>query len=107
MKFAAAAAQKMAADGLIVLLEGREATVNYIPSRCRYTLTMSDNIALGQRRAAQRIGAAAQAKVEEGSNVSDSNSDRLSVENFASMRRGGESSNGTKWPRDLRGQPPD
>ena len=65
VKFAAAAAQKMAADGLIVLLEGREATVNYIPSRFRYTLTMSDNVALGQRRAAQRIGAAAQAKVAE------------------------------------------
>jgi cytidylate kinase len=63
VKFAAAAAQKMAADGLIVLLEGREATVNYIPSRYRYTLTMSDNVALGQRRAAQRIGAAAQTKV--------------------------------------------
>ena len=63
VKFAAAAAQKMAADGLIVL-EGREATVSSIPSSCRYTLTMSDNIAL-ERRAAQRIGAAAQAKVEE------------------------------------------
>jgi cytidylate kinase len=71
VKFAAAAAQKMAADGLIVLLEGREATVNYIPSRCRYTLTMSDNVALGQRRAAQRIGAAAQAKVAERGNGGD------------------------------------
>ena len=70
--FAAAAAKKMGDDGLVVLLEGREATVNYIPSRYRYTLTMSDNVALGQRRAAQRIGAAAQAKVAERSKVSDS-----------------------------------
>ena len=57
--FAAAAAQKMADAGLIVLLEGREATVNYIPSNYRYTLTMSDNVQLGQRRAAQRIAASA------------------------------------------------
>ena len=59
ISFAAGAAQRMAADGLIVLLEGREATVNYIPSPYRFTLTMSDNAALGQRRAAQRIGAEA------------------------------------------------
>ena len=32
VKFAAAAAQQMGEAGLIVLLEGREATVNYIPS---------------------------------------------------------------------------
>jgi len=57
--FAAAAAQKMANDGLIVLLEGREATVNYIPSKYRFTLSMSDNVALGQRRAAQRVAAGA------------------------------------------------
>mmetsp|Transcript_17031 Transcript_17031/g.53143 ORF Transcript_17031/g.53143 Transcript_17031/m.53143 type:complete len:325 (+) Transcript_17031:203-1177(+) len=58
VKFAAAAAQQMGEAGLIVLLEGREATVNYIPSPYRYTLTMSDHTVLGQRRAAQRLGAA-------------------------------------------------
>ena len=58
VKFAADAATKMGADGLIVLLEGREATVNYIPSPYRYTLTMSDTVVLGQRRAAQRVAAA-------------------------------------------------
>ena len=58
VKFAASAAQQMGDSGLVVLLEGREATVNYIPSPYRYTLTMSDRAVLGQRRAAQRLAAA-------------------------------------------------
>ena len=64
--FAAAAAKKMGDDGLVVLLEGREATVNYIPSPYRYTLTMSDRAVLGQRRAAQRLAAAVLKDVGEG-----------------------------------------
>ena len=66
VKFAAAAATKMGEDGLIVLLEGREATVNYIPSPYRYTLTMSDTAVLGQRRAAQRVAAAVLKEFPEG-----------------------------------------
>jgi len=42
VKFASEATKKMAQDGFTVLLEGREATVNYIDSPFRYTLTMSD-----------------------------------------------------------------
>mmetsp|Transcript_19691 Transcript_19691/g.61970 ORF Transcript_19691/g.61970 Transcript_19691/m.61970 type:complete len:328 (+) Transcript_19691:23-1006(+) len=57
VKFAANATKRMGDDGLVVILEGREATVNYIPSPFRYTLTMSDTAVLGQRRAAQRIAA--------------------------------------------------
>lgn len=49
-----------------VLLEGREATVNYVPTPYRYTLTMSDTTVLGQRRAAQRIAAKAMETVGEG-----------------------------------------
>merc|ERR1711924_57580 len=59
-------AKKMGDDGLVVLLEGREATVNYIPSPYRYTLTMSDRAVLGQRRAAQRLAAAVLKDVGEG-----------------------------------------
>ena len=47
-------------------MEGREATVNYIPSPYRYTLTMSDRAVLGQRRAAQRLAAAVLKDVGEG-----------------------------------------
>ena len=44
---------------LQVLLEGREATVNYVPTPFRFTLTMSDTTIIGERRAAQVIGAKA------------------------------------------------
>ena len=71
VKFAADAATKMGADGLIVLLEGREATVNYIPSPYRYTLTMSDTVVLGQRRAAQRVAAAVSNEIADGASDAD------------------------------------
>lgn len=59
VKFAADATKKMGEDGLNVLLEGREATVNYVETPYRYCLVMSDTTVLGQRRAAQIIGATA------------------------------------------------
>lgn len=49
----------MGADGLVVLLEGREQTVNYVRSPHRFTLTLSDESLIGKRRAAQRLMAAA------------------------------------------------
>lgn len=66
VKFAADATKKMGEDGLNVLLEGREATVNYVDTPYRYTLTMSDTTVIGQRRAAQVIGATALKAIEEG-----------------------------------------
>ena len=66
VKFAASAAQQMGADGMIVLLEGREATVNYIPSKFRYTLSMSNPKLIGERRAAQRIAAGALIRLNSG-----------------------------------------
>jgi hypothetical protein len=63
VKFASAATNRMGAAGLIVLLEGREATVNYIDSPHRFTLVMSDASVIGRRRAAQRVAAAALAAV--------------------------------------------
>lgn len=57
--FAALAVQKMGDDGLVVLLEGREQTVNYVRSPHRFTLVLSDDSLIGKRRAAQRLMAGA------------------------------------------------
>jgi len=40
-------------------VQGREQTVNYVPSKHRFTLTLSDTTVIGERRAAQVIGATA------------------------------------------------
>ncbi|KAL7519954.1 hypothetical protein ACHAWX_004712 [Stephanocyclus meneghinianus] len=57
--FAADAIQKMGEDGIFVLLEGREQTVNYVRTPLRFTLTLSDMSLIGKRRAAQRLAAGA------------------------------------------------
>ena len=57
--FAAKAVERMGQDGLVVLLEGREQTVNYVRTPHRFTLTLSDETLIGKRRAAQRLMAAA------------------------------------------------
>lgn len=62
--FAANAVETMGKDGLFVLLEGREQTVNYVRTPHRFTLTLSDESLIGKRRAAQRVMAAAVEKVE-------------------------------------------
>ena len=64
--FAADAIKKMGEDGIFVLLEGREQTVNYVRTPLRFTLTMSDMTLIGKRRAAQRLAAGAMAEVKEG-----------------------------------------
>jgi hypothetical protein len=57
----------MGKDGLFVLLEGREQTVNYVRTPHRFTLILSDDSLIGKRRAAQRLMAEALSKVEESS----------------------------------------
>lgn len=57
--FAAQAVETLGRDGWVVLLEGREATVNYVPTPHRFTLTLSDESLIGKRRAAQRLMGAA------------------------------------------------
>lgn len=57
INFAASAVKIMGEAGEIVLLEGREQTVNYVRTPFRFTLTMSDPTLIGMRRAAQRMGA--------------------------------------------------
>jgi hypothetical protein len=70
--FAATALQLLAADGWVVLLEGREQTVNYVPTPHRFTLTLSDGTLIGKRRAAQRLmGAAIQALKDTGDETND------------------------------------
>ena len=73
VKFAAKATTIMVEEGgHCVVLEGREATVNYVPTPFRFTLTMSDMSIIGKRRAAQVIGAAALEKI---SGISETPSD--------------------------------
>eukprot|EP00567_Pseudictyota_dubia_P015329 CAMPEP_0197440934 /NCGR_PEP_ID=MMETSP1175-20131217/7313_1 /TAXON_ID=1003142 /ORGANISM="Triceratium dubium, Strain CCMP147" /LENGTH=323 /DNA_ID=CAMNT_0042971125 /DNA_START=46 /DNA_END=1017 /DNA_ORIENTATION=- len=64
--FAAEAVKKMGEDGMVVLLEGREQTVNYVRTPLRFMLTLSDGSLIGKRRAAQRMMAAALEDVKEG-----------------------------------------
>jgi cytidylate kinase len=62
--FASDAIQRMSAqDGCTVLLEGREQTVNYVPSPHRFTLVLSDETLIGKRRAAQRLMGEAMTKL--------------------------------------------
>ena len=68
--FAASALQMLSSDGWVVLLEGREQTVNYVPTPHRFTLTLSDGTLIGKRRAAQRLMGAA-IKALEGQEDSD------------------------------------
>lgn len=58
INFARDALEKMRMDGKNILLEGREQTVNFMPTPFRYTLTISDSTLVGKRRAAQRLAAA-------------------------------------------------
>ena len=69
--FAAAAVETMGKDGIFVLLEGREQTVNYVRTPNRFTLMLSDDTLIGKRRAAQRLMADALAKVEASASEDD------------------------------------
>lgn len=70
--FASYALGLMSADGNNILLEGRQQTVDYIPTPFRYTLVLSDGSLVGKRRAAQRLAAAAFSSVTlNESNVED------------------------------------
>jgi hypothetical protein len=56
--FVAKATAMMSAAGCNVIIEGREATINHIPTPHRFALTLKDPATIGRRRAAQRIAAA-------------------------------------------------
>jgi hypothetical protein len=59
IKFANDATTMMCSDGNTVILEGRAQTVNYVDTKNRFELVMSDPSMIGKRRAAQRIAALA------------------------------------------------
>lgn len=59
VSFAAGAVDTMGKDGIVVLLEGREQTVDFVRTPHRFTLVLSDESLIGKRRAAQRVMAAA------------------------------------------------
>lgn len=69
VKFAGEACKKMGDAGTVVLLEGREQTLNFIPSPYRFCLTMSDTTIIGARRAAQRIAAITAPRVKDGDDL--------------------------------------
>jgi hypothetical protein len=58
VSFVAKATAMMSEAGHNVIIEGREATVNHIPTPYRFALTLKDPAVIGRRRAAQRIMAA-------------------------------------------------
>jgi len=57
VRFASDAIATMVSEtqGMVVLLEGRMQTVNYVKSPHRFVLRLMDQSVIGQRRAAQRI----------------------------------------------------
>ena len=52
-------------DAFVVLLDGREPSMNYVPTPNRFELILSDPNVIGNRRAAQLVGAAALESVNE------------------------------------------
>ncbi|RHW73531.1 hypothetical protein DPX39_030020000 [Trypanosoma brucei equiperdum] len=57
--FAATAVEKLRCAGYNVILEGRSQTLDFIPTPLRFELVLGDPVVLGERRAAQRVMAAA------------------------------------------------
>jgi len=83
--FAADAVQRMAQDGIFVLLEGREQTVNYVRTPHRFQLVLSDPSLIGKRRAAQRLMGAALASLEDVTNPTQSQINQALDSALASM----------------------
>jgi len=57
VSFAATAITTMASAGRVILLEGREQTVDFIPSPYRFCLTLADTSIIGKRQAAMKLSA--------------------------------------------------
>jgi hypothetical protein len=69
--FASRAVETLGRDGYMVLLEGREQTVNYVPTPHRFSLTLSDPTLIGKRRAAQRLMGEAMKELGSGGGTDD------------------------------------
>lgn len=82
--FAANAIQILGENGFNVLLEGREQTVNYVRTKNRFTLVLSDESLIGMRRAAQRMMAGA-LKSMGGNDNEDSEVEKCLVDTLETM----------------------
>lgn len=65
----------LAERGVVVLLEGRAPTVNYVPTPHRFELVLSDATLIGQRRAAQRVFGQAYQQLKASNPTSNSTGD--------------------------------
>lgn len=99
--FASNAVRQMGEDGIFVLLEGREQTVNYVRTPLRFTLTLSDMSLIGKRRAAQRLAAAALGEVNEG--VGEEQITKALDEQLAKMSKEAELDSSSGWLEYLTG----
>ena len=66
VKFASDAAQNMMDGGAMVLVEGREQTLNFMQTKLRFELTLSDLNIIGRRQAACKIAGNTLKCVKEG-----------------------------------------
>jgi energy-coupling factor transporter ATP-binding protein EcfA2 len=83
--FASAAVDQMSQDGMVVLFEGREQTVNYVRTPHRFTLVLSDPSLIGKRRAAQRLMAMVQEKLASVSEAGDDLVSKTLLESLDTM----------------------
>jgi len=65
VKYVDTAVKQLGDNGFTVLVEGRQATVNYVNTQYRFNLVLNDTSIIGQRRMAQRmVGEALKANIE-------------------------------------------
>merc|ERR1711994_392830 len=55
VKYVDKAVKQLSDAGFTVLVEGRQQTVNYVQTECRFNLILEDTSIIGQRRIAQRM----------------------------------------------------
>lgn len=63
VKYVDAAVKQLGSAGFTVVVEGRQATVNYVQTEYRFNLMLADTSIIGQRRVAQRMVGAARENI--------------------------------------------
>ena len=71
----------MKKDGYYVLVEGRQQTLDFIPTKHRFTLVLSDPTLIGKRRAAQRLMATTLSKLQQNVGNNDDPHNSTGAEN--------------------------
>eukprot|EP00494_Astrolonche_serrata_P026328 UN26589 len=92
--FASKAVTILQENGYTSLVEGREQTVDYIPTNFRYRLIMSDSGLIGMRRTAQRIGGTVVKSLDGKTDVSEDDIKKLLTEELNKLA--GNSTEGKK-----------